>query len=550
MNLKLKNRLLLINLTPLVLVFILLGVIIWQILGVHSNNNYVDVKVKIEKLNASLVGAQQALSNYATNDTLENKDNATSKLESVSERLDQLSQATLIDQHDKLLAKMQDKTKALTDQALNALENEKPSLAKTQSVRIKGILNDVYTLRERANHYYNYLEERTDSEIQSIVIFAAVAGAILFVIAALCGTFLSLQVSKSINGLSRTAGKIADGDLTTELPNNERNDEIGHLYDSFNEMVTNLKGMVNSIKGVSYTLGEFSSDIKNQNHTLKDISKQIAGSTNELAQGTQNVSGDLAGAVESMDQIQTQFSDTLNVSNESVQQTEQAVTAINKGREAVDKQQTAVKNSQKVTKDMEKALKDFSSHASGIDQMAKTVSDISEQTNLLALNASIEAARAGESGKGFAVVADEIRKLAEASDQATKQIFDRVNDIHQGLKSVFANLDSNVETVNQQNVAMEETTEAFGDIDGQVSHINQQIQTLRERIQQSEENSQSILAVFQNISAVTEESAASSEEISASTSEQESAIEKMLSQVEELDTMVALLNDDMNRYKV
>ncbi len=85
--------------------------------------------------------------------------------------------------------------------------------------------------------------------------------------------------------------------------------------------------------------------------------------------------------------------------------------------------------------DLNESMGELGSQAEGIGQIMNVVTDIADQTNLLALNAAIEAARAGEAGRGFAVVADEVRKLAEKTMQATKEVGDAVSTIQSQARS-------------------------------------------------------------------------------------------------------------------
>jgi len=100
-------------------------------------------------------------------------------------------------------------------------------------------------------------------------------------------------------------------------------------------------------------------------------------------------------------------------------------------------------------KALQESLRDLGSQADGIGQVMTVINDIADQTNLLALNAAIEAARAGEAGRGFAVVADEVRKLAEKTMSATKEVGDAVDNIQNGTKLNISNMEEAEESIEE-----------------------------------------------------------------------------------------------------
>ncbi len=102
--------------------------------------------------------------------------------------------------------------------------------------------------------------------------------------------------------------------------------------------------------------------------------------------------------------------------------------------------------------------------AQGIGQIMDVISDIADQTNLLALNAAIEAARAGEAGRGFAVVADEVRKLAEKTMTATKEVGEAIHGIQNGTEKNIANVDNAVKGITEATTLANTSGEALGEI--------------------------------------------------------------------------------------
>ncbi|MDQ1911404.1 methyl-accepting chemotaxis protein [Paenibacillus sp. GD4] len=229
--------------------------------------------------------------------------------------------------------------------------------------------------------------------------------------------------------------------------------------------------------------------------------QQISASTEEIASGA----NDQSQSAQHMTELITELSIAINSVAENAEQaaefSSQTVSIAKEGGEAV---RNSITGMDQVSRQMSKLEQDSAT----IGDIIEVIDEIADQTNLLALNAAIEAARAGEHGRGFAVVADEVRKLAERSREATKQI----SGIIKGMQH---NTELSVLAVKEGVALSQMTGESFERIIAKLNETASKVVEIAAACEEQAAQSGDVLRSVESISAVTEETAASVEENSA-----------------------------------
>jgi Methyl-accepting chemotaxis protein len=190
-----------------------------------------------------------------------------------------------------------------------------------------------------------------------------------------------------------------------------------------------------------------------------------------------------------------------------------------------------------------------------IDQMNQitsfttTIKEIANQTNLLALNAAIEAARAGEHGSGFAVVAAEVRKLADQSSKAAREIDGVVQAIHQQVESSVRSIGQTVDMARQQHGIVQQTKKTFQSILQSVEHIHTEMESVASAMDEMNRNKDTFVQTIENISAMSQQTAAGAQTVNSIAQEQTRAIEEVAQAAQQLTEMVELLNREIAWFK-
>ena len=410
--------------------------------------------------------------------------------------------------------------------------------------------DSIHMLDLYANAEYEALQEHLQSQISTVITVAVSGIILLIVIGSVFTFFITRNITRPLHALSNNAKLIADGQLNVSPLNYDAKDEIGALNKSFMIMVDQLKSLLTSIREVSDKVEHFTADLMNENRTLKTISEHVAESTDTLSTGTQSIAHSVLNTVNLVEKMENDFTVTVERSTNSVERSEQATNEINRSQQAIALQQSLIEENIRTTETINGVSNKFLEHTSQIEKMAQVVSAIADQTNLLALNASIEVARAGEHGKGFAVVAQEVRKLAEESNNSTQEIFDIVHAIKLGIQEMTKSVQMGVEIALKQQYSMEQTTEAFSNIDTEVKTIMNEIQHVANDMRHSKDIGSQVLHHVASINQIVDEAAKSSIEISSSTNEQLQAIDNIVSKVEELKSLTNNLNETIGQFKM
>jgi methyl-accepting chemotaxis protein len=282
-------------------------------------------------------------------------------------------------------------------------------------------------------------------------------------------TLLTRSISMCIDKALIVAEKMSEGDFNIQIDSNS-NDELGKLVTAMKSMAAKLSGIIGDVRDAADSLSSVSEQISATAQSISQVTSEQAASVEETS-----------ATIEQMSASNSQNAENAKVTDGIASQAAKQAT---EGGEAVKSTVAAMKQ---------------------IANKIGIIDDIAYQTNLLALNAAIEAARAGEHGKGFAVVAAEVRKLAERSQLAAREISEVAGNSVELAERAGKLLDEIVPAINKTSDLVQEITAASEEQSAGASQVNTAIGQLNQITQQNASSSEELAATSEEMSGQAEQ---------------------------------------------
>jgi hemerythrin-like metal-binding protein len=244
-----------------------------------------------------------------------------------------------------------------------------------------------------------------------------------------------------------------EGDLTKRL-NSPRIDEIGLLAGWFDSFVERLNNIIVEINGNSETVTSSALEVLAASENMHEEAINLSEKTNGLALASEEMNANMSSVAAASEEASTNISIVVGTATEMKNAMEGVANHCDEATMVSNQATNQVKKAtDKVTL--------LGNAANEISKVTEVITEIADQTNLLALNATIEAARAGDAGKGFGVVADEIKNLANQTQDATKEIKEKIDGIQASTSETIAEVEGITEVIDKVNQIMSEISEAM-----------------------------------------------------------------------------------------
>jgi methyl-accepting chemotaxis protein len=375
---------------------------------------------------------------------------------------------------------------------------------------------------------------------------------VTFVVALLLVRYIIRRmVVKPVGMISRMIGDMASGsaDLTSKIEQHS-NDDIGILTKHFNTFVEKLgnlvKTIINTANGVATTSEELAASTQEMNASQQEISATVQ----RISQGIGTQVASVRVTKEAIDDISTSVEQVSNNAQDSAQSASQAVEMASQGGAAM---MSIVQQMGKIDQTMShltNVVSDLEKRTGEIGRITELIPSVARRTNLLALNAAIEAARAGDAGKGFAVVAGEVKKLAERTAGATKEIEDLIKEIQ-------GETEQTVLAMNQVDAQVAEGKDFAAKGNQAFSQIIQAVKLSADRASQISqatgnqvEGVKKIAKAIEQVAVVAEEAASGMEQSAAAQQEQMASMQEMTASAQELAHLAEELKRQVDSFQI
>ena len=366
------------------------------------------------------------------------------------------------------------------------------------------------------------------------------------------------QLIGSLHDMADIAEEISTGNLTVEVQPKSEHDDLGN---AFKKMIASLRETVSSVAVNAAELNQSAAELSDASLQARTATDQITNSMQQLAASSQEQSSVVSRTSSSVDQMAraiegvargaqeqsqsvstaTEITDQISTAIRQVAENANAVStgsasaadAAKKGSQTVEVTLSGMQTIKTKVGAASAKIEEMGQRSQEIGAIVETIEDIASQTNLLALNAAIEAARAGEQGKGFAVVADEVRKLAERSSLATKEIGSLIKGIQNTVAEAVQAMEESSTEVKQGVENANLAGKALTDILAATDAVNKQAALASEATGRMETASQELVTAVDAVSQIVEQNTAATEEMAATSNEVAQSIEHISSSTEE-----------------
>lgn len=477
---------------------------------------------------------------------------------SFNDNLGEIERSHLDSKAKELLAKTKmslQKYREIRAQVINlALENKNAEAYAIYVASVEQLAIETTDSLNNFSDYYAQLSTQMNTDTQAattkatqITIGILVAA---FLTLGLSGLFITRMITKPLRFMVSVCEEFAAGDFRDKPRQMLRKDEIGHLADALANMRGSLRAVLKQVNESAEQVAASSEELTASSEQSAQAVAQVAGAINEVAQGAEkqlNAVNETSAVVEQMSAgIQQVAASANQVASNSFQASETA----KEGDKSVEKAVSQMAHIEQTVNNSAQVVTKLGERSKEIGQIIDTISGIAGQTNLLALNAAIEAARAGEQGRGFAVVAEEVRKLAEQSQDAAKQISKLISEIQGDTDKAVVAMSEGTREVKIGAEVVTTAGHAFKEIATLVTQVSEQVKEISAAMQQMASGSQQIVSSVQEVNGLSKTALEDTQTVSAATEEQSASMEEIASSSQSLAKLAQDLHAAVIRFQV
>jgi methyl-accepting chemotaxis protein len=338
-------------------------------------------------------------------------------------------------------------------------------------------------------------------------------------------------LSESIDRILIEMNHFAEGDLTVGLEV-KKDDEIGKLFAGFNRAVKNINNLIQKVnESVEATAS---------------ASIEISSNIEQSANGLQHQSAQTSETAVSIEEMTKTILETTRNASAAAENARKAGNIASVGGKAVDDTVKGMERIAVVVLRASETIKQLGHSSDQIGEIIQVIDDIADQTNLLALNAAIEAARAGEQGRGFAVVADEVRKLAERTTKATKEIAQMIKQIQHDTGEAVEKIDEGTDEVNSGKLLANKAGESLKEIMTATVKVVDDVAQVATASEEQSVTAEQISRNIESISNVTNESSMGMQQVAKATED----LSRLTSNLQDLVSKFRVKESDVSSFAV